>query len=269
MPRHWQHRWRDSCGSRYAALRLLASLAHAIGNMNIIRRSEVGDRLNELRERVADAARRSGRGPESIRLVGVSKGQPAELIAAALEHGLIWVGENYIQEAKKKRAEIESSYCCPSVGWLGIGRLQSNKAGDAVAVFDGVESVDRFSLAQALDHHAHRAQRVIEVLIQVNVSAETQKGGVSEQECEHLLAQCALLSSVRVRGLMTVPAVPVDAELSRPAFARLRSLRDRLRSLSGGEDLTELSMGMSRDFEVAIEEGATRIRIGTALFGAR
>jgi len=231
--------------------------------------TDITERLCGLRNRLTAAAERADRDPREIRLVGVSKGQPLDRILAALANGVEWLGENYVQEALARRAVIEMRGNFPRLHWLGIGRLQSNKAKDAVAVFDGVESVDRRSLADALHKRAHSVGCVLEILIQVNICGEAQKGGVTEGELPDLLAHCASLSCLRVRGLMTIPAASADPEASRPVFARLRWLRDRHRRSPGGDGLTELSMGMSKDFEVAIEEGATRIRLGTALFGDR
>jgi hypothetical protein len=150
-----------------------------------------------------------------------------------------------------------------------VGNLQRNKARTVVPLVDTVDSLDRASLAAELDKRARGAGRVLDVCVQVNVSREPQKSGVLEEDLAGLLEQCAGLPGIRVVGLMTVPAADPDPEASRPAFAHLRELRDTLRSAPGGEHLRELSMGMSGDFEIAIEEGATLVRVGTALFGPR
>ncbi len=230
--------------------------------------ADVAGRFQRLCERIAAAAQRSGRNPEDIHIVGVCKGQPLVHVVAALEAGLTCLGENYVQEARRRRAQIEA-LGHQGVQWACVGRLQSNKAQEAATLFDIVESVDRFPLAVELERRARVSRRPLEVLVQVNLSGEAQKGGVSERELPELVTQCASLPGLRLRGLMTIPACSPDLQSNRPAFARLREWREILRCRRGGEHLSELSMGMSGDFEVAIEEGATRIRIGTLLFGPR
>ena len=231
----------------------------------------VAERLAALRERIAAAARRAGRDPAEVTLVGVTKRVPAERVAEALRAGLDVLGENYVQEARAKDEALRALLgpAAPRPRWRLIGRLQRNKARDAVALFDAVETVDRADLALELDRRAAAAGRSLEVLLQVNLSREPQKGGAAEEELPALLAACAGLPQLRVAGLMTVPAAGPDPEASRPAFARLRALAAELRDAPGGAGLRALSMGMSADFEVAIEEGATLVRIGTALFGPR
>jgi pyridoxal phosphate enzyme (YggS family) len=176
-----------------------------------------------------------------------------------------------VQEARAKIprvAELRGPGAAPLV-WHYVGRLQSNKAKHAAALFDQVESVDRAELARALDRHAAALGRVLDVLLQVNVSGEAQKGGAEPGALPELAAAVAACASLRLRGLMAVPAASEDPEAARPAFARLRELRDALCRTAPGLTLPELSMGMSADFEVAIEEGATIVRVGTALFGPR
>jgi len=234
--------------------------------------AEIAARLAAVRERVARAAARAGRTPGEIRIVGVSKRKPAEAIVAAVAAGLERIGENYVQEALAKLPAVWARLDArglrhPQVHF--VGRLQRNKARDAVAHFHCVETVDRESLARALDARA-RAQGVrLAVLLQVDLSGEATKGGAAPEALADLLASCAALPGISVEGLMTVPAPAPEPEASRPAFARLRALRDALRALPGGERLRELSMGMSGDFEVAVEEGATLVRVGTAIFGPR
>jgi pyridoxal phosphate enzyme (YggS family) len=226
------------------------------------------ERLAALRERIARAAQRAGRAPDDVTLVGASKRVPRERILVAVEAGLSHLGENYVQEASEKIAWVAQRATRPPT-WHLIGRLQRNKARAALELFDTVESVDRASLARELARRAEAAGRVLPVLLQVNVSDEPQKAGVAPAELPALLEACAGLGGLRVEGLMAIPAPEPDPERSRPAFAQLRELRDRLRSAPGGKHLRELSMGMSADFEVAVEEGATRVRVGTALFGPR
>ncbi|MBW2313544.1 MAG: YggS family pyridoxal phosphate-dependent enzyme [Deltaproteobacteria bacterium] len=234
--------------------------------------SEVAERLAGVRERIARAAARAGRDPDEVALVGVSKRKPAEAIVAAVAAGLGNVGENYVQEAVAKLPDVRAAVDAQGLAlprFHFVGQLQRNKARDVVAHFDCVESVDRASLARALDAKAEAADRRLSVLLQVDLSDEPGKGGASPEALPDLLAACAALSHLSVDGLMAVPAPGRDAEASRPAFSRLRELRDRLREAPGGGSLRELSMGMSGDFEVAIEEGATLVRVGTAIFGPR
>jgi pyridoxal phosphate enzyme (YggS family) len=238
--------------------------------------NEVVERAAALRARMAAAARRAGRDPGEIALLGVAKGQPLERVEAAVRAGVARLGENYVQEARAKQEALAARLAqagLPAPSWHFVGRLQRNKAREAVRLFDCIETLDSAPLAAELDRRAAAAGRRLAVLLQVNLSREPQKGGVPAEELPALLAACAGCAALRVTGLMTVPAAAADPEASRPAFAQLRELRDTLlRAVEpggGGADLRELSMGMSEDFEVAIEEGATIVRIGTALFGPR
>ena len=238
---------------------------------------EIGHRLPALRERIASACARSGRSPEEVTLVGVSKRQTASRVAAAIRAGVTHVGENYVAELRDKRAEVERLLAAdPAHGrlaagvvWRMIGSLQRNKVKTIVPLVAAVDTVDRESLAVALDRRAGAAGTVLSICLQVDLDAEPQKGGVAPESLPALLATCQALENLRVTGLMAVPARVDRPEESRPAFARLRALRDTLRSESGCATLRELSMGMSADFEIAIEEGATLVRVGTALFGPR
>jgi pyridoxal phosphate enzyme (YggS family) len=234
--------------------------------------SEIGARLAAVRDRVRRAAERAGRSPEDVTVVGVAKRKPAALVAAATRAGLRNVGENYVQEALPKVLEVKEILepeDIPVPRWHFIGQLQRNKARRVAEGFDLIETVDRVRLAEALEQHAQALGRTLEVLLQVNVSGEAQKGGVEPDALPELLAASAGWQHLRVVGLMAIPAPQSDPEASRPAFARLRALRESLRSAAGGDSLRELSMGMSADFELAIEEGATSIRVGTAIFGPR
>ena len=234
-------------------------------------REELSLRLAAVRERIARAAERSGRRPEQITLVGVSKRQPAEAVAALVEAGLSHCGENFVQEAREKIPRVAAllGARAPVPRWHFIGRLQRNKAKWAARLFDVVEVVDGVELAGELASHAAAAGRTLEVLLQVNVSAEVQKGGVAPERVAELAQAVSRLGALRLAGLMAVPAASAEPERTRPAFARLRELRDGLCRGMPGLTLPELSMGMSADFEVAIEEGASIVRVGTALFGAR
>ena len=234
--------------------------------------SEIASRLSTVCERVAAAAKHAGRKPEEISLVGVAKRKSAELIAAAVRAGLRDVAENYVQEAAAKIPLVSAEL--DRVGhekprWHFVGQLQRNKAQDVVRLFDTVGSVDREPLGAELERRAAQQERQLELLLQVNLSDEPQKGGVAPSDLRALLDASAAWSRLRVVGLMTIPAATDDPECSRPAFARLRELSEKLIGEPGAEHLSELSMGMTGDFEVAIEEGATIVRVGTAIFGPR
>lgn len=234
--------------------------------------SDVGERIAALRARIAAAAARAGRAPGEITLLGASKRQPARAIVHAVAAGLGDVGESYAQEALEKQPEVArelASRGLPTPRWHFIGRLQRNKAGPVAEHFDVVHTLDRAALGRALDRRAAAAGRRLDALIQVDLDDEPQKGGVAPEDVEALLAESIAWSSLRIVGLMAIPAAVPLPEQSRGAFARLRGLRDALQGAPGAGGLRELSMGMSADFEVAIEEGATIIRVGTAAFGPR
>ncbi len=231
----------------------------------------VAERLAAVRARIDAAARRAGRRPESVALLGVTKRQGVDAVLAAARAGLRDVGENYVQEGCAKIAEVQLALEGSGVApprWHFIGHLQRNKARDVVRDFDVVETLDRESLGDALDRRAAGRERPLEVLIQVNVSRESQKSGAAPEDIAALLARSAAWQNLRVTGLMAIPAAGT-AEAARADFARMRTLFETLRSEPVGEPLRELSMGMSSDFETAIEEGATLVRVGTAIFGAR
>ena len=205
------------------------------------------------------ACRRAGRDPAAVRLVAVSKTVPPENVRAGVEAGLDILGENYIQEAQSKIEALGRG-----VSWHFIGRLQSNKAKYAVRLFDLIHSVDSLKLARELDRRAGGQGRRQPVLVQINVSGEETKGGVASDEAGRLIEQVGRLENLELRGLMTMPPFFDQPERAKPYFAALRDIRDRF-----APQLPELSMGMSGDFETAIEEGATLVRVGTALFGDR
>ncbi len=222
-------------------------------------------RLARVKQRIREAAARSGRDPASVSLIAVSKTVPAQTIRKAVTAGVTLFGENYVQEAREK---IESLRDCP-LSWHFIGHLQSNKCKYAVRLFDLIHTVDSAKLADALDRQAAKHDTVQPVLIQVNISMEATKSGVSPDEAASLAKRVASKSHLQLKGLMTMPPFFDQPERARPYFAALRDLRDRLRNALGIKDLDELSMGMTGDFEVAVEEGATLVRIGTAIFGDR
>lgn len=213
--------------------------------------------LERVRERIARAAECAGRRAESVRLIGVSKTVEVARIREAVAAGLPALGENRVQEARAKIAELGRP-----VPWHLVGQLQTNKAKDAVELFDLIHSLDRLELAQELHKRARQRGRPVEVLVQVNLAGEAQKGGVAPESLGELIEAVATLDHVRVRGLMAIPPETPDPEDTRVWFRTLRKLGERVA-------LPELSIGMSADFEVAIEEGATMVRVGTAIFGAR
>ena len=208
------------------------------------------------------AALRVGRRPEEVRLVGATKGVDVDRIAEAVESGLEIVGENYVQEALRKREVLGDR-----VRWHMIGHLQRNKARHAVGLFEMIHSVDSLKLAQELQKRAAKEGREVEVLLQVNLSGEETKSGVAPEGVQELAEAISEMPNLRLKGLMTMPPYFEDPDGARPYFQALRRLRDELQRR--GLPVEELSMGMSADFEVAIEEGATLVRVGTAIFGQR
>lgn len=236
---------------------------------------EAKARLAAVQSRIEKAAARAGRGVEEITLVGVAKRQPRERILAAIAAGLRVIGQSYVQEARQIRPQIEAALAgrpdapSPRLEWRMVGRLQRNKAGLAARLFDAIESVDRIDLAEALSRRALQEGRTLEVLLQLSLCGEPQKGGCEPAELERLAERVLELPGLRLGGLMTVPAADPDPERARPTFASLRGLRETLGRLDPDLARCSLSMGMSADLEVAVEEGATLVRIGTALFGER
>jgi hypothetical protein len=224
--------------------------------------SQVDRNIEEVRKRLEAAARRGGRDPAAVKLVAVSKTVDVARIREALAAGHKIFGENYLQEARSKIETLGEV-----ASWHFIGHLQSNKAKAAVELFHLIHSVDRLKLAQALDAAAAQMGKVQEILIQVNLAGEESKSGISPEAAPELLREITRLPHLRVVGLMTMPPF-LAPEAVRPYFRALRELRDRLLNLDLGP-LPELSMGMSGDFEVAVEEGATLVRVGTAIFGQR
>jgi pyridoxal phosphate enzyme (YggS family) len=224
-------------------------------------------RLALVRRRIETSAERCGRAPEDVTLIAVSKTHPPEILQRAIAAGVLDLGENRVQEADAKITEVGRE----RARWHLIGHLQANKARRAVALFDVVHSLDSASLARRLDRLCAEASRAeLPVLIQVDLAGEETKSGVVEDELPRMLEAVAACERLRLSGLMTLPPFFSDAELARPYFRRLRELRDALASNGNfGPAGGALSMGMSHDFEVAIEEGATMVRVGTAIFGAR
>jgi pyridoxal phosphate enzyme (YggS family) len=219
----------------------------------------------ELRSRIAAAARRAGRDPAAITLVAASKLQPAASIRAAFDAGVRVFGESRVQEALAKIPALPAA-----IEWHFIGPLQTNKARAAAGVFSVFHSIDRLRLAQALDREAARLERVVPCFLEINLAGEASKHGFEPDGLLAALPELAALPALRPVGLMCVPPASPTAESSRRWFAELRRLRDRVAGAGGLRDFPGLlSMGMSDDFEVAIEEGASHVRIGSALFGVR
>ncbi len=221
------------------------------------------ERLDQVRERMAAACARAGRRPDDVQLIAISKTYGPDRVREAAACGLRIFGENKVQEAEAKVPE-----CPGQLSWHLVGHLQSNKAARAVALFDQIHSVDSLKLLQRLEAAAAAEGQRLPVLLEVNVSGEASKFGLPPAAVPELLAHAPELDLVQIAGLMTMPPLTPDPERARHFFRRLRELRDEWSGASG-LPLAELSMGMSHDFEVAIEEGATWIRVGTALFGER
>lgn len=226
----------------------------------------VAANIEAIRARIRAAAERAGRDPRSVRLVAVSKHQPQEAIQEAVAAGQMVFGENYLQEAQDKVAALGSGLV-----WHCIGHLQSNKARSAAEIFDCIETLDRLKLARGLESRLAELDKTMPVLIQVNVGGEAQKAGVAPEEAGQLCFALQQFPHLILQGLMTMPPFAEDPEESRAHFRRLRLLGQELvaQGLLGLHGPVQLSMGMSGDFEVAIEEGATLVRVGTALFGGR
>ena len=228
--------------------------------------TDIRARIADVRERIANAAARSGRTPSSITLLAVSKTFGADAVREAAAAGQIDFGENRVQEAQAKRAATADL----KIVWHLIGHLQSNKAKKAVAEFDVIHSIDSADLVRKVDAAAAAAGRRITLLAQADLAGEATKHGAAESDLPSIFDAAAGCSAVTIAGLMIIPPAVANAEDARPWFRKLREVRDGL--AANGVDrkwLTELSMGMSHDFEVAIEEGATMVRVGTSIFGAR
>lgn len=233
---------------------------------------------SDILKRMSHAAMRSGRSPEDVRLVAVTKTVGIETVKEAVDAGLRIFGENRVQEAQKKISDLKSQVppllpplirggSIGGVEWHLIGHLQKNKAKYAVQLFDLIHTVDSVELAEELNKQAEKIGKMQRILVQVKLSEEEAKHGVSEKELMPLLEKIKGLQNLKLEGLMTMPPYFEDAEKARPYFKRLRAIKDEAERC--GFKLPELSMGMSDDFEVAIEEGATMVRIGTAIFGER
>jgi PLP dependent protein len=225
----------------------------------------VADNIRQVRESMAEAARRSGRSPAEVRLMAVTKTVDDDRILSAVRAGVEIIGENYVQEAKRKLEKMGKTG-----EWHLIGHLQTNKAKVAVRLFDMIHSIDRLELAIEIDRRARAAGRIMKVLIEVNVAGEETKSGIPLAAAPGLVRAIAPLENLAIQGLMTMPPWFDDPEEARPCFRALRDLRDRI--VAEGiprVQMRELSMGMTGDYAVAIEEGATIVRVGRGIFGER
>ncbi len=231
-----------------------------------MRYGQIADNLQEVRRRIADAADRADRDPSEVNLVAVTKTRTLDEVRAAIDAGARDLGENYVQELAEKAEALADS----DVRWHAIGHLQTNKVRTIADFIDLIHSVDSLRVAREIEKRAGAADRTVPVLLQVNVSGEESKFGVSPDEALELAPQIADMEHAALLGLMTMPPYCEDPEENRPYFVRLRELRDRL--VDDGlarESMSHLSMGMTCDFETAVEEGATFVRVGTAIFGPR
>ena len=227
--------------------------------------ADVGSNYRKIVERIGEAASKAKRKRENVKFLGAAKSQPMELVQAAIGAGLGLIGENYVQEARDKKKVLSQP-----VEWHMIGHLQRNKAKAAVELFDVIESLDSVALARELDKEGAKSGKIVRAFIEVNLGGEQSKSGIAKNQVKSLLEEAGKLPHIIIEGLMTIPPFREDPEAVRPYFRELCELRATLCDFrQPNVDLKELSMGMTHDFEVAIEEGATIVRIGTALFGPR
>ena len=225
----------------------------------------IASNLQDIQGRIRAATLAAGREPASVRLVAVSKTRPAGDVIQACQAGQVVFGENYVQELVAKAAEVPEA-----VEWHFIGHLQSNKVKQLAGLVSMIHSIDRFTLAEEVSRQWAKLGRCCDILVQVNLSGEATKSGTTEAEALHLVRAISILPHVRIRGLMTMPPFFDDPEAARPFFAELMRLSQRIEAEgTPGVEMQELSMGMSGDFEAAIQEGATLVRIGTSIFGTR
>ena len=224
----------------------------------------VAANYRKIIDRISEAAQRAGRNPREIKLLAAAKSQSVELVQAAIAAGVRLIGENYVQEAESKRQVISDT-----VEWHMIGHLQRNKVKAALNTFDLIQSLDSMALALELDKEGRRNGKTVRTLIEVNLGDEASKSGIGQDEVAELLKRVGDLSHVRVEGFMAVPPFKEKPEEIRPYFRALKDLQVELQRLVPNVSLNQLSMGMTHDYPIAVEEGATIVRIGTALFGPR
>ncbi len=227
--------------------------------------NDIASNLNNVRQRIAAAAMKCRRDPDSIKLLAVTKTVSAARVGEAIAAGITSFGENYVQEAREKIARINDP-----VEWHMIGYLQANKVKYAVNLFDYIHSIDRLDLAKEIDKRAGLAKRIMNILIEINISGEQTKSGIPAAHAIDLMKDISLLENISVQGLMTMAPYSDNPEHSRPYFSELKNFQKKIiREGITGIQMNELSMGMTDDFEIAIEEGATIVRIGRAIFGER
>lgn len=227
--------------------------------------ADVAANYRKIVGQIRHAAFSTGRDPHDIKILAAAKAQDITLIEAAIRAGVLLIGENYVQEASLKRNSLPGN-----IEWHMIGHLQRNKAKAAVEIFDVIESLDNAELARELDKEGRKRNARVRALIEINIGGEETKSGIAKTEVAALLRTIGQLDHLSIEGLMTVPPFRENCEEARPYFRELRQVRDELRSLElPNVDLKELSMGMTHDYQIAVEEGATIVRIGTALFGPR
>jgi len=225
----------------------------------------VAQNISHTRERIAAACKRAGRQPHEVTLVAITKTQPVSIIREAVSAGITILGENRVQEAVEKVREVGAK-----VAWHLVGHLQTNKVKKALSLFSVIQSVDSLRLAQEIQRHAEAAKQTVRVFIEVNTSGESTKFGIEPKLAPELAKHIAEFPNVRLGGLMTIGALTTQTAIIRSCFQRLRGLRDEIREMNAPfTDLLDLSMGMTDDFEIAIEEGSTLVRIGRAIFGER
>ncbi|NQT06777.1 MAG: YggS family pyridoxal phosphate-dependent enzyme [Candidatus Omnitrophica bacterium] len=222
----------------------------------------IKDNIKEINKRIKNACKKAGREPGDITIIGITKGVDPYTISEALVHGIRDIGENRVHEVQKKRLSV-----MPGFKWHMVGHLQTNKVKDAIEVFEFIHSVDSLELARKIDKEAQKAGKTIDILLQVNTSGEEAKYGVRPEEVSNMLREISVLSGVKVKGLMTITPLAEDPETVRPYLRSLREIAEKIKEEAiPNVEMEFLSMGMSQDFEVAVEEGANMLRIGTALF---
>jgi pyridoxal phosphate enzyme (YggS family) len=232
--------------------------------------TQIIENISRIRRRISHAAIRAGRRPEDIKLIAVTKTVGIQQIKKAVDSGLKILGESKVQETQKKVTSDELRVMNNGIEWHLIGHLQKNKAKTAVELFDMIHSIDSVELAEIADKHAQKTGKTQKILLQIKLSGEISKHGILKDNLLQVIEKISEMKNLRIEGLMTIPPFFENPESARPYFSELRTLRDNINELRvTGHELRELSMGMTNDFEVAIEEGATMVRIGTAIFGER
>lgn len=229
--------------------------------------AQIFENIRIICGRISHAAIRAGRKPEDIKLIAVTKTVGIQQIKEAIDAGLRIFGESKVQEAQKKISNFKSQISNSRIEWHLIGHLQKNKAKTAVELFEMIHSIDSLELAEIADKHAEKAGKIQKILLQVKLSDEISKYGILKDNLFELVREISEMKNLRIKGLMTIPPFFENPEKARPYFSELRTLRDTAETM--GFNLPELSMGMTNDFEVAISEGSTMVRIGTAIFGER